>query len=103
MHNIREDLDFHSCDECQFIAKRLGEEVLTTGPMCRRKTYIYTSQKQVDELTKNKSSDWHPEGCEFCKHIICYNYKGKRFKCAKNYNLLTMEDDYDCPSYEGKK
>ena len=51
----------------------------------------------------NKSSKYIPEGCEFCQHLNCYNYKGKRFKCTKDYNLSTMKDDYDCPSYESDR
>ena len=103
MHGIKEGLDYHSCTKCETIARKLGKKLFTSDPEPQRKTYIFTSQLQVDKLTKNKSSDRIPEGCEFCKHISCYNYKGRRFKCAKKYNLLMMEDDYDCPSYESGK
>ena len=51
----------------------------------------------------NKSSKYIPDGCEFCQHLNCYNYKGKRFKCTKDYNLSTMKDDYDCPSYKSAR
>jgi len=50
MHGVKEGLDFHSCDECQQIASKLGYEVIQTGPECHRKTYIFTSQEQVDGL-----------------------------------------------------
>lgn len=54
MHGIEEDLDFHSCQYCQKIAKGLGYKVKTDGPECLRQTYIFESQEQVDKLRKKK-------------------------------------------------
>ena len=52
MHGVEEDLDYHSCQYCQRIAKGLGYEVITDGAQCLRKTYLFTSQKQVNKLKK---------------------------------------------------
>ena len=52
MHNVVEDLDFHSCNKCQRIAKDIGLEVKTTGPMVNRITYLFESQEHVDDVKK---------------------------------------------------
>ena len=55
MHGIEEDLDYHSCQYCQRIARNLGYKVITTGPEILRKTYIFTSKEQVEELKKKRN------------------------------------------------
>lgn len=52
MHGIKEGKDYHSCTKCQRIARKLGYEVIRTGPECDRQTYIFTSKEQVDRLMK---------------------------------------------------
>ena len=54
MHGISEGDDYHSCTKCQTVARKLGYKVITTGPECHRKTYIFTSQEQIDKLKKKK-------------------------------------------------
>jgi len=43
VHGIREELDSHDCLLCQEIARKAGLDC-SNG-----KTYIFTSQKQIDE------------------------------------------------------
>ena len=53
MHGIREELDYHDCGECQKIARKLElsfEDDMFGGTP----SYIFTSQKQVDKLLKEK-------------------------------------------------
>ena len=48
MHGIREGLDSHECCDCQAISIGLGYE------QERGKTYLFSSQRQVDGLKKKK-------------------------------------------------
>lgn len=43
VHGIQEGLDSHSCSECQSIARECNFD------MSNGKTYIFTSQKQIDK------------------------------------------------------
>lgn len=48
VHGIKEGLDSHNCCQCQEIAKKCNYD-LSNG-----NTYIFTSQKQIDEALKKK-------------------------------------------------